>query len=148
MTGQAGWTHLGEQLPWLRGQAVHLAGADTEPALSDALSTAGFTLARTAGAGPRYQPIAAALRLPPTAGGNLDALADSLRDLPDRWPGTERLVLLVPGAQALIDADLLTWLQLSLVLGQATGTLWQEHQLVFETVFFVPAGSFGADSPH
>jgi hypothetical protein len=145
--GEAGWTQLGEHLPWLRGQGVHLAAAGTEPMVRGALSAAGFTLATAVYPGTRYQPVATALRLPPTAGNNLDALADSLRDLPDRWPGTGRLALLVPGAETLIQADLLAWLQLSLVLGQATGSLWNERRTVFETVFFVPTGSFGADSP-
>jgi hypothetical protein len=153
---EAGWTQLAEHLPWLRGQGVYLAAAGTEPVVSGALSAAGFTLAtavyvgtryQPGVAGARYQPVAAALRLPSTAGSNLDALADSMRDLPDRWPGTGRLALLVRGAETLIQADLLAWLQLSLVLGQATGSLWNERRTVFETVFFVPTGSFGADSP-
>lgn len=144
-TEQPAWTSLAELAPWLRGQGVHLAGADGEPVLVERLSAAGFTLARAAGSG--YQAVAAALGLPATAGTNLDALNDSLRDLPDRWPGIGRLALLVPDTQALVQADLLAWLQLSLVLGQATATLWQQHRLVFETVFLVPAGSFGADSP-
>ncbi|HJQ03233.1 MAG TPA: barstar family protein [Jatrophihabitans sp.] len=139
------WTSLAELAPWLRGQAVHLAAADAEPTLVEVLSAAGFTLARAAGAG--NQPIADALRLPSTAGTNLDALNDSLRDLSDRWPGTDRLALLVPDAQILVRSDLLGWLQLSAVLEQATGMLWQTRRLVFETVFLVPADSFGADSP-
>jgi hypothetical protein len=144
---QPAWTSLADLVPWLRGQGVHLTGADGEPALVESLSAAGFTLARATGAGERYQPVAAALRLPPTAGTNLDALSDSLRDLADRWPGTVRLALLVPDAQVLVQSNLLDWLQLSVVLGQATDALWQRNQLVFETVFVVPTGSFGADSP-
>ena len=106
MTGrQPAWTSLAELVPWLRGQAVHLAAADAEPVLVELLSAAGFTLARTTGTGTRYQPVAAALRLPPTAGTNLDALSDSLRDLPDRWPGVDRLALLVPDAQILVQSE-------------------------------------------
>jgi hypothetical protein len=141
------WTTLGEQLPWLRGQAVHLAAAGTEPELTRTLDAAGFTVARTrSGAAGRFGPVATALRLPATAADNLDALADSLRDLPARWPDCHRLALLAD-AEQLVRTDLLSWQQLSLVLGQATGTLWPSAGLVFETVFLLPDGSFGADVP-
>jgi len=143
-----GWTTLGELLPWLRGQAVHLAAASTEPELTRTLRSAGFTLARAnSPLSDSYQPVVSALRLPATAAGNLDALADSLRDLPTRWPDCRRLVLLAD-AEELVRTDLLDWLQLSLVLGQAAGTLWESAGLVFETVFLVPDGTFGADAPH
>ena len=141
------WTTLGELVPWLRGQAVHLAAASTEPELTRTLAAAGFTVARTVTGPPgRFGPVADALRLPVTAADNLDALADSLRDLPARWPACPRLVLLADADQ-LIRSDLLGWQQLRLVLGQATGMLWQSAGLVFETVFLVPDGSFGADVP-
>jgi len=142
-----GWTTLGELVPWLRGHAVHLAAARTEPELARTLGAAGFAVARTrSGPAGRFGSVAAALRLPATAADNLDALADSLRDLPDRWPGCHRLALLTD-ADRLIRTDLLGWQQLSLVLGQATGTLWQSAGLVFETVFLLPDGSFGVDVP-
>jgi len=142
------WTTLGELLPWLRGQAVHLAAAGTEPELTRALRSAGFTLARAdSPLSERYQSLVTTLRLPATAAGNLDALADSLRDLPTGWPDCRRLVLLAD-AEELVRTDLLGWLQLGLVLGQATGTLWESAGLVFETVFLVPDGTFGADVPH
>ena len=143
-----GWTTLAELLPWLRGQAVHLAAASTEPELTRTLRAAGFTVGRAdSPLSDRYQSVVTALRLPGTAAGNLDALADSLRDLPIRWPDCRRLVLLAD-ADRLIRTDLLGWLQLGLVLGQATGTLWESAGLVFETVFLVPDGTFGADVPH
>ena len=143
-----GWTTLGEQLPWLRGQAVHLAAASAEPELTRTLRAAGFTLARTGSepAAERYRSVTTALRLPETAADNLDALADALRDLPIRWLGCRRLALLAD-AEQLVRTDLLSWLQLGLVLGQATGTLWESAGLVFETVFLVPDGTFGADVP-
>jgi hypothetical protein len=142
------WTTLGELLPWLRGQAVHLSAAGAEPELSRTLVAAGFTLARAGEERPgRFRSVTSALRLPDTAADNLDALADSLRDLPARWPDCHRLVLLVDADQ-LVRTDLLSWQQLSLVLGQATETLWQLAGLIFETVFLVPDGSFGADAPH
>jgi len=142
------WTTLGELLPWLRGQGVHLAAAGAELELSRTLVAAGFTLARAGDERPgRFRSVTRALRLPDTAADNLDALADSLRDLPARWPDCQRLVLLVDADQ-LVRTDLLSWQQLSLVLGQATETLWQLAGLIFETVFLVPDGSFGADAPH
>jgi hypothetical protein len=143
------WANLAQQLPWLRGQAVHLAAQETQQLVAETAASAGFTVL-TGAAGPAtgpYRGIVDALELPVTAEANLDALTDALRDLPSRWPGTDRLALLVPEAHTLIRSDLLGWTQLCLVLGQASVALWDRDQLVFETVFFVPAGWFGADAP-
>ncbi|MEO6700924.1 MAG: barstar family protein [Jatrophihabitantaceae bacterium] len=151
MTGEPGWTHLAASLPWLRGQGVHLAGQSSRALVAGQLTAAAFTLATAtatgAGAGSRYRPVSEALRLPASAADNLDALADSLRDLPDRWPGTHRLALLVPEAQHLIEADLLGWTDQAMLLRQASSALWAEHRFVFGTVFLVPDGSYGADRP-
>jgi barstar (barnase inhibitor) len=143
------WANLAQRLPWLRGQAVHLAVQETQQVIAETAVSVGFTvLTGAAGhaAGP-YRGVLDALELPVTAEANLDALADALRDLPSQWPGIDRLALFVPDADTLIRADLLGWTQLCLVLGQASATLWDRDQLVFETVFFVPAGWFGADAP-
>jgi len=84
--------------------------------------------------------VAEALRLPPTAGRNLDALADSLRDLSD-WPGVPRLALLWDGAETLISRDLSGWFRLTQVLAEATDDLWRglgdPGDRLFETVLFV-----------
>ena len=48
--------------------------------------------------------IAAALKLPHTAGSNLDALEDSLRDLPQIWDG-QQVALLWEDAQRVARAD-------------------------------------------
>lgn len=78
------WTHLGEHLPWLRGQAIHVAEERSSVTLADTLVRAGFTVAV---AEPGYPGIAAALKLPAKADSNLDALAEALQNLPARWPG-------------------------------------------------------------
>lgn len=143
-----GWTHAGAQLPWLRGQGIHLAGHSSQPLVAGALAAAGYRVTVAAGpAGGRYLGVAEALRLPATAAANLDALADALRELPDRWPGCPRLAVLVPGAHRLVRTDLLAWTELCLLLRQASAVAWDEQQLVFETVFFLPDGSYGADQP-
>jgi hypothetical protein len=84
--------------------------------------------------------IARALRLPATAGRNLDALVDSLRDLATWWPDDERVALLWPGAEELVDGDLPGFLTLTGILRAATDDLWRggapgDRQL--ETVAFV-----------
>lgn len=142
------WTNLGRWLPWLRGQAVHLAVQDTQQLIAETAISAGFTVS-TGGAGTAAEPyrgIVAALRLPSAAEANLDALADALRDLPMHWTASSRLALLVPDAHSLIRTDLLGWTQLCQVLDQASATLWEREEFVFETVFLVPAGRYGADS--
>ena len=139
------WTHLGEHLPWLRGQGIHVAEERSSVTLADTLVRAGFTVAV---AEPGYPGIAAALKLPAKADSNLDALAEALQNLPARWPGAARLVLLVPAADWLLRQDLLVWTELGLVLRQATMDLWDRHAVVFETVFLVPNGEFGGDGPY
>lgn len=148
MTGPR-WTHLAETLPWLRGQGLHIAGQSAGDLIADRLPAAGFTLARArvSDAAARYRPLAEALRLPASAADNLDALADALRDLPERWPGCLRLALLVERAGLLLHADLLGWTELCLVLRQASDQLWQDHQLVFGTVLLVPEAGYGVDLP-
>ncbi|MGI8664499.1 MAG: barstar family protein [Jatrophihabitans sp.] len=144
-----GWTHLGAELPWLRGQGIHLAGQSSLPLVRRSLTAAGFTVVAGAlAAGPgRYQGVGSALRLPATVGSSLDALADALRELPTRWPDVGRLALLMPDSAVLIRADLLAWTELSLVLRQAGIELWSGHRLLFESVAFVDDGDFGADQP-
>ncbi len=144
------WANLAQQLPWLRGQAVHLAAQNTQQLIAETADAAGFTVlvgAAGSATGP-YGGVVATLGLPASAAANLDALADGLREVPARWPDSQRLALLVPDSHTLIRSDLLSWAQLCLVLGQASADVWDREQLVFETVFFVPDGSFGADAPH
>lgn len=61
--------------------------------------------------------IARTLRLPDTAGTNLDALEDSLRDLTDIWGGP--VALLWEGAEHLARADSQGWWVLTDILDAA-----------------------------
>jgi RNAse (barnase) inhibitor barstar len=148
------WTAVSEHLPWLRGQAFHVAAAGTEVEVGTVLSAAGFTIvgvngAELAGRRQLYRSIATVLRLPDTAGANLDALADGLRDLARSWPATDRIVLLWSRADRLVAEDLLAWTMLAEVLSSASTQAWNAepgHRVVFETVAFVEGG-FGADRP-
>lgn len=147
-------------LPGLRGQGVLLASPSDGSVIEQALTAAGFVVAQaeltspgaTGGAHPSGMPdapvalrtaqaaIASALRLPDTAGRNLDALIDSLRDLATWWPGTDQLVLLLHGAEALVDNDLPGWHTLTEILAGATTDLWRgggPGDVAFETVALV-----------
>lgn len=84
--------------------------------------------------------IAAALRLPETAGRNLDALVDSLRDLATWWPDDEHVVLLLHRAESLVAADLPGWHTLTEILREASADLWRGGEpgdRAFETVALV-----------
>lgn len=70
--------------------------------------------------------VADALRLPETAGRNLDALVDSLRDLATWWPGQDRVALLLHRAETLVDADLPAWHSLTDILVRAVHELRPE----------------------
>jgi len=144
------WTHVGEHLPWLRGQGFHVAAAGTEPYVGEALAEAGFTRARARSSGvtsaSRFHAITSALRLPVTASNSLDALADALFDLTEHWPAVERLCLLWSAADELMHVDLLSFVRAAQLLSDATDQLWADQQFVFETIAFVPA-PFGADRP-
>lgn len=86
------------------------------------------------------QAVARALRLPETAGRNLDALVDSLRDLASWWPDDRQVVLLLHGADVLVESDLPGWHELTDILGSASTELWRdggEWDRAFETVALV-----------
>jgi hypothetical protein len=141
------WTHAGEHLPWLRGQGFHIAATGTEQLVERALAGAGFTITRghSATRWSRYQAVVEALDLPPTAANNLDALTDSLRDLPSSWAGTSRLALLWTGADSLLLTDLWAFTQVAGILQSATADCWSDG-MVFASVAFVTG--FGADRPN
>jgi hypothetical protein len=146
------WTHAGEWLPWLRGQAFHVAAEGTEFLVRDRLGSAGFEMAVTGPWSPadgRYSAVAEALRLPPSTYDNLDALLDTLRDLPRYWPDSPRLALLWTGAGSLVHADLLAWTELAQALVTASDEAWSQpaRPMILESIAFVDAGDFGADRP-
>jgi hypothetical protein len=122
---------------------VLAAPADTER-VRTTLAGNGFAVAEVEGAAAGLRgaqaAIARALRLPATAGRNLDAMVDSLRDLATWWPDDERVALLWPGAGDLVDGDLPGFLTLTDVLRGATDDLWRgggPGDRQFETVAFV-----------
>ncbi len=83
--------------------------------------------------------IAEALHLPAVAGRNLDAMADTLWDLPELWPAEQGLALVWPGAGDLARADPAAWQMLADVLREASGRLAPDW--AFETVALI-------DLPH
>jgi hypothetical protein len=131
-------------LPGLSGRGVVLADPADAGRVRRSLAGSGFAVAEVAGAAAGVRgaqaAIARALRLPETAGRNLDALVDSLRDLARWWPDDERIVLLWPGAEELVDGDLPGFLTLTEILRTATDDLWRGGEpgdRQFETVAFV-----------
>lgn len=136
-------------LPALGGRGVLLASPRDVDLIRERLGSAGFTVAETGtpdslrGA---QAAVAEALRLPETAGRNLDALVDSLRDLAAWWPDSERIVLLLHEATALVESDLPGWHTLTEILREASADLWRggvEGDRAFETIAFVDRHGVG-----
>src|SRR5699024_4253165 len=140
-------------LPALRGHGLLLAAATDADRIRDQLHGAGFTVIDadlTADLNPdghQLAPasadhldqdgpatslrsaqavIATALRLPEAATRNLDALVDSLRDLAQWWPESDRIVLLLHGAASLVVSDLPGWQTLTDILRAASQELWRD----------------------
>lgn len=139
---------IGRLLPGLTGRGVLLANPADVERVRRTLAGNGFALAEVEpGAGTpaasmreAQAAIARALRLPATAGRNLDAMVDSLRDLAVWWPDDERVALLWPGAEKLVESDLHGYLTLTEVLRAASDDLWRggaPGDREFETVAFV-----------
>ena len=131
-------------LPGLTGRGVLLAAPADAERVRRTLAGSGFAVAEVAGPASGLREaqaaIARALRLPETAGHNLDAMVDSLRDLATWWPDDERVVLLWPGAEELVEGDLPGFLTLTEILRAATDDLWRgggPGDRQFETVAFV-----------
>ncbi|WP_170231257.1 barstar family protein [Pseudonocardia kunmingensis] len=137
-------TPVSRLVPGLTGRGVLLASPADVEAVRANLAADGVALAEVAGATDAMRPtqaaIARALRLPETAGRNLDALVDALRDLAVRWPDDERVVLLWHDAGRLVDADLPGFLTLTEILRTAAAELGPGGRIgdrQFETVAFV-----------
>lgn len=159
-------TRVSTVLPALRGRGVLLAAPTDADHIREVLIDRGFAIAETdlgdladqQNHSENAQPadktttkmggtmraaqaaIATALRLPETAGRNLDALVDSLRDLALWWPESDKVVLVLHGAQTLVDRDLPGWHTLTEILREASADLWRDGgagDRAFETVALV-----------
>lgn len=140
-----GWTCLADELT-LDGSALLFADEGRRTALTERATAAGYTVVSVDTAGVTdfrvaQAAIAAALGLPPTAGRNLDALADSLGDLARYWPDAPRIALFWKHPDRLIDTDTSGWFKLADVLQDATDRLWRGGDAaadrLFETVLLV-----------
>lgn len=140
-----GWSSLAEHLG-LDGEALLFADASRRVSFAQASVAAGYVVVEVDTAGVTdfrlaQARIAAALRLPETAGRNLDALADSLGDLARYWPDAPRVALFWSHPEKLIEADSSGWFRLADVLQNATERLWRGDgdpaDRVFETVLLV-----------
>lgn len=130
-----------ELLPGLRGEGVVLADAGDFSDVGLALLTHDFSVRQIDGAEIHERRIAlpalaAALHLPGAADRNLDALVDTLRDLPELWPTEDRLVLLWRHAEQFIEGDPATWEQVEEILRGASQRL-RDIGFAFETIAFV-----------
>ncbi|MBK8446823.1 MAG: barstar family protein [Micropruina sp.] len=142
----ATWTCLADQLN-LDGEALLFADAAQTTALAQRSQAAGYRVvevdtAQVTDFRVAQARLAAALRLPATAGRNLDALADSLGDLARYWPDAPRIALFWTHPETLIDKDTAGWFRLADVLQDATAQLWRgggdPADRLFETVLLVP----------
>ncbi|MFT3860156.1 barstar family protein [Micropruina sp.] len=140
------WTCLADELG-LEGSRMLFADAGRADELLALCRDAGYTVVgvdtetmddfRAAQAA-----VASALRLPPSAGRNLDALADSLGDLARYWPHTPRIVLAWTHPEGLVLNDQHGWFRLVEVLADGSDRLWRgagadPDDRLFETLVFV-----------
>ncbi|USQ80296.1 barstar family protein [Ornithinimicrobium faecis] len=136
-------TRVHDVLPALRGRGVILASPQDGEHIRQHLGSVGFTVVEAdlpAELRAAQATIAGALRLPETAARNLDALVDSLRDLATWWPDDERIVLLLHGAESLVEGDLPGWHTLTEILQRASADLWRggaQGDRAFETIALV-----------
>lgn len=141
------WTWVGEHVPGIVGGAMLFAQPGDADHIRLSLLAGGY---RVVTADTRTDPdrraaittLAAALQLPETVT-NLDALADSLRDLADHRLGS-RVVLLWSGSETLLERHLPDWFAVVRELENATVSLWDPDDegaasnIVFETVVLLP----------
>lgn len=142
----ARWTCLADELH-LEGESLLFTDAARVSALARDAGAAGYRVvevdtATVSDFRVAQARIAAALRLPDTAGRNLDALSDSLGDLARYWPQDHRIALFWTHPETLIDQDTSGWFRLADVLQDATRRLWRGGEdpadRLFETLLLVP----------
>lgn len=133
--------YLADVVPGLRGRGVVFADRSDFADIALTLLGAGFTVAEIDGTdivGRRkaLPALATALRLPGAADHNLDALLDTLRDLPDLWPGIDRMALLWRAAEQFLEGEPDAWAQVRDILEMASEEL-HASGFAFETVGFL-----------
>ncbi|MCA0436146.1 MAG: barstar family protein [Actinobacteria bacterium] len=133
--------YLADVIPGLRGRGVVLADPADFADIALTLLGAGYTVCEIDGGELTTRrlvlpALADALHLPGAADRNLDALMDTLRDLPDRWPRADRLVLLWRAAEQFIEGEPQVWEEVADILRQASREL-RGAAFAFETVAFV-----------
>jgi hypothetical protein len=104
---------------------MHLLPADQLTSVLTHLQDHGYAVARAAsppepGLRPAQAELARALRLPGNAATNLDALVDTLRDLPQIW-GSDRVALVWEDAGRLAATDGRAWWLLGEILDDVEG---------------------------
>lgn len=104
---------------------MHLLPAEELTSVLTHLHDHGYAVARAAsppepGLRPAQAEIARALRLPGNAATNLDAMVDTLRDLPQIW-GTEQVALVWEDAGRLAATDGRAWWLLGEILDDTDG---------------------------
>ncbi len=102
---------------------MHLLPADQLDSVRSHLETQGYAVASVVtpaegGLRAAQAEIARALRLPVAAATNLDAMADTLRDLPQIW-GSPQVALLWEEAERLVAVDGRAWWILGEILDDA-----------------------------
>lgn len=136
------WTSVADEVAGTQGTGIVFAPAEEAGRVVADLERSGWRVVAVAGAGvadfrAMQARIAEALGLPSTAGRNLDALADSLRDIGSLG---DKVALAWSDADVLVDADLPGWFRLTDVLEGATADLWRDGgpgDALFETVLLV-----------
>lgn len=133
--------YLADVVPGLQGHGVLFADPGDFADIALTLLGAGFTVAEVDGSdvvGRRQAlpSLSRALHLPGAADRNLDALLDTLRDLPDLWPGSHQLVLLWRAAEQFLEGEPAVWEEVAVILRRASDEL-RAAGFAFETVAFV-----------
>lgn len=133
--------YVEDVVPGLHGRGVLVADPGDFRDLALALMSAEYTVCEIDGRDivARRQALPAlakALHLPGAADHNLDALLDTLRDLPDLWPSARRIVLLWRAAEQFIEGEPDAWEDVRDILSQATDEL-HAAGFAFETIAFL-----------
>ncbi|MEP7160773.1 MAG: barstar family protein [Dermatophilaceae bacterium] len=125
-------------IPGLTGRGVVPAGPARATDLARSLRAAGYEVILIDGAHvwdrqSALRALAASLGLPGAADRNLDALLDTLRDLPDRFPSPTGVALVWRDVDRLVRRSPTAWVSVRDVLRRASDEL-RAHGYAFETI--------------